>query len=203
MKKKEYDAKKEYDVWYKKGAHWEVEHPSKSVGFLLPELKKEDRVLDLGCGSGRDCLFLARRGFEVTGIDISDVAIQKAKEKAEKEDLDVKFDVGNIENLPYKNKSFDKTISAYTISDTNIKKVVKENHRVLKDGGKAYLLIIIRKEFLETKKRVIDMDKDFVIKCFSKYFDIVKEELIRKIDETSEDEPAHLHENLVLILKKK
>ena len=76
-------------------------------------------------------------------------------------------------------------------------------HRVLKDDGKAYLLIIIVKEFVETKKRVIDLDKNFVIKSFSEYFNVLKEDMITKIDESSKDEPAHLHKNLILVLKKK
>jgi len=147
--------KKEYDRWYKKGAHWEVEHPSKTVDLLLPELKKDEIVLDLGCGSGRDCLFLARRGFKTVGIDISDVAIEKARKRAKSEKLNVKFDVGNIEELPYEDKSFDKIISAYTIESVNIKKVTKEMHRVLKDDGKAYLLIIIVKEFVEYAEGLI------------------------------------------------
>ncbi len=131
---------KDWDAWYAKGAHWEFSgHPSKAVDLILPELEKDDKILDLGCGSGRDCFFLARKGIKVTGIDISGVAIEKAREFAKKENLDIQFDVGNIEELPYEDKSFDKVISAYTIQDTDIEKVSKEIHRVLKDNGRAYL----------------------------------------------------------------
>jgi ubiquinone/menaquinone biosynthesis C-methylase UbiE len=196
--------KEDWDTWYAKGAHWELsQHPSKTVDLISPELNKDDKVLDLGCGSGRDCFFLAKKGVKVTGIDISKVAIEKAKEFAKKENLDIQFDVGNIEELPYESNFFDKIISAYTIQDTDIEKVSKEMHRVLKNNGKAYLLIILIKEFLETKERTTDFDKDYVLNFFSKYFDIIKEEVIEKIDEAGEDEPAHFHRNLALVLKKK
>ncbi len=196
--------KENWDIWYTKGAHWELsQHPSKAVDLISPELNKGDKILDLGCGSGRDCFFLARKGVKVTGIDISKVAIEKAKEFAKKENLDIQFDVGNIEELPYDNKSFDKIISAYTIQDTDIDKVSKEMHRVLKNNGKAYLLIILIKEFLETKERTTDLVKDDILNCFSKHFDVIREEIIEKVDEAGEDEPAHFHRNLALVLKKK
>ncbi|MBO0789375.1 MAG: class I SAM-dependent methyltransferase [Ktedonobacteraceae bacterium] len=49
------------------------------------------RLLDLGCGTGGDCLVLARHGLDVTGIDYSQEAVTKAQEKARKADLSVVF----------------------------------------------------------------------------------------------------------------
>ena len=49
------------------------------------------RVLDLGCGSGRNSLYLAERGLAVTGVDISSIAIAQAENKAEARGLTVSF----------------------------------------------------------------------------------------------------------------
>ena len=54
------------------------------------------RVLDLGCGSGWLSIYLARNGFNVTGIDVSEHAVKLAQAWADKEDLNAHFDAGDI-----------------------------------------------------------------------------------------------------------
>lgn len=68
-------------------------------------------VLDLGCGSGWLSIFLARHGFFVTGIDIAHHAIELAKLWAMKENLEVKFDLGDIADLPYAAGTFDAIVA--------------------------------------------------------------------------------------------
>lgn len=67
-------------------------------------------VLDLGCGTGWLAVFLAKQGFHVTGLDISLHAIKLARGWAQKEDLDIHFDVGDIAELPYPDASFDSVV---------------------------------------------------------------------------------------------
>ena len=52
------------------------------------------RVLDLACGVGRHSVPLAKRGYEVTGVDISPLFIEKAREYAASEGVDARFEVG-------------------------------------------------------------------------------------------------------------
>jgi SAM-dependent methyltransferase len=68
-------------------------------------------VLDLGCGSGWLSIFLARRGFNVTGVDIAEHAVQLARMWAEEEDLEVEFDVGDIADMDYAMGSFDAVVA--------------------------------------------------------------------------------------------
>lgn len=68
-------------------------------------------VLDLGCGTGWLSVFLAKQGFNVTGLDISLHAIKLARGWAEKEDLDIHFDVGDIAELPYPDGTFDAVVA--------------------------------------------------------------------------------------------
>lgn len=62
------------------------------VSYYERNLIHPGKALDLGCGPGRNAIYLAQQGFEVTGYDISSVAIQWAKERAEQRKLQVQFE---------------------------------------------------------------------------------------------------------------
>jgi 2-polyprenyl-3-methyl-5-hydroxy-6-metoxy-1,4-benzoquinol methylase len=59
------------------------------VAFFERYNKKRAKVLDLGCGQGRDALFIARMGHQVVGVDISKTGIAQMLEEAKREGLDV------------------------------------------------------------------------------------------------------------------
>lgn len=63
------------------------------VDFIEKELAydKNRKILDIGCGTGRHSVELARRGYDVTGIDMSSRMLKKAKQKARKEQLAIRF----------------------------------------------------------------------------------------------------------------
>jgi len=80
----------------------------------IPQKLKEQgahRVLDLGCGSGWLSIFLARAGFEVTGVDISDHALELARTWAAQEELSIRFDQGDIADLNYSPASFEAIVA--------------------------------------------------------------------------------------------
>jgi ubiquinone/menaquinone biosynthesis C-methylase UbiE len=64
-------------------------------------------VLDVGCGSGWTSLFLARSGYRVTGVDLSERMIEVAQDKARQENLAVDFAVADMEELDLARKDFD------------------------------------------------------------------------------------------------
>lgn len=106
-------------------------------------LKPQDKILDLCCGQGRDCLELARRGFtNVEGLDRSHYLIQKAKAQAKKETLSVKFREGDARKLPYSTDTFDAVMLlgnsfGYFETVEDDMRILKEIFRVLKPWGKA------------------------------------------------------------------
>lgn len=75
-----------YQEWYKAPEYyWGVEPSSLCLAILrLMPPTKPYRVLDIGCGEGKDAVFLARCGYDVTAFDIADSGIEKAKRLAER-----------------------------------------------------------------------------------------------------------------------
>src|SRR6476469_237173 len=65
------------------------------------------RALDVGCGEGADAIWLARHGWTVTAIDISDVAISRAREVAERAGDAVDWVCGDALQTPFPARSFD------------------------------------------------------------------------------------------------
>ena len=69
-----------------------VEVPDENlVSFINTGVLKSGRVLDVGCGNGRNSVFLAQQGFKVDGIDFSASSIDWANQMAEKKDVSVNF----------------------------------------------------------------------------------------------------------------
>ena len=65
------------------------------------------RALDVGCGEGADAVWLARRGWTVTAVDISDVALGRAREAAERAGVAVEWVCGDALGTPFPARSFD------------------------------------------------------------------------------------------------
>jgi 2-polyprenyl-3-methyl-5-hydroxy-6-metoxy-1,4-benzoquinol methylase len=79
--------------------------------FIETELKynKSLKVLDVGCGTGRHAIELTRRGYSVTGIDLSETQLKRAKEKAESNNLKIDFQQQDARYLTFNNE-FDSAI---------------------------------------------------------------------------------------------
>jgi 2-polyprenyl-3-methyl-5-hydroxy-6-metoxy-1,4-benzoquinol methylase len=105
--------------------------------FIEQEIghNKRCRILDIGCGTGRHSLELARRGYSVTGIDLSESQLQRARKKAGKEKLAVRFLKCDARNLSFKAK-FDLAImiceGAFPLMETD-----EMNYRILQGAAKA------------------------------------------------------------------
>ena len=96
-------------------------------------------VLDLGCGVGRHSIYLAKRGFDVVGVDASRNALKMAKAWSDaEEDVDVKLLTASMTNLPFVSGCFEAVVSISVIHHAvkdDVKTTVEEVHRVLEDGG--------------------------------------------------------------------
>ncbi len=78
-----------------------------AMGILQQWLPRGASVLDLGCGPGWSSLFLARAGWNVVGMDISERMIDIARERAEQENVAVNFELGDLEDFSLEKRNFD------------------------------------------------------------------------------------------------
>jgi 2-polyprenyl-3-methyl-5-hydroxy-6-metoxy-1,4-benzoquinol methylase len=111
--------------------------------FIEQEINfnKSVRTLDIGCGTGRHSIELSERGYYVTGIDLSDSQLTRAREKAEKQGLKIDFLKYDARDLPFNNE-FDLVImlceGAFSLMETDEMnyEILKNATKSLKKGGK-------------------------------------------------------------------
>jgi len=92
-------AKKYDDESFTKGTIGEVDFIEKEIDY-----NKSFRILDIGCGTGRHSIELAKRGYNVVGIDLSESMLKRAKEKARNENVKVDFIQADARELNFKNE---------------------------------------------------------------------------------------------------
>lgn len=161
---------------------WNSKTPSQELIKLIETNKiKQCKALDIGCGAGTNSIYLAEKGFEVTGIDISEKAIYLAKEKDKEKRCN--FISGDVLNLYFKKKEFDFVYDGgclHHINKKNHQKYLDEIKRVLNDGGSFLLLCFaddlrlkLNPKRLFSKKYDLNFfSKRKLVKLFSKDFEI-------------------------------
>jgi SAM-dependent methyltransferase len=98
------------------------------------------RVLEYGCGTGTCSLPLAAKGALVTGIDISDVAIEQAGAHARRECLDITYQRMDAERLEFADNSFDLVCGVAILHHLDLDKAYSCLARVLAPGGRAVFM---------------------------------------------------------------
>ncbi|MFC6230830.1 class I SAM-dependent methyltransferase [Paenibacillus allorhizosphaerae] len=93
------------------------------------------RILEVGCGTGRTACYLAKNGYAVTGLDIREEMLAKARQRASAEKLNVTFVQGSIDDLPFPDRSFDIVLAESVTNFANIPMALSEYFRVLTPGG--------------------------------------------------------------------
>lgn len=139
------DWAKVWDETYAKQPKIYGDEPSAiavQLADLLQERPSPVRVLDLGCGYGRDSIYFARRGFEVTALDCSPVAIQMLQERIANTELASRITAvvaDALQGIPAPDSHFD-AVYAYlffclAFTDAELTKLFAECNRVLKSDG--------------------------------------------------------------------
>jgi ubiquinone/menaquinone biosynthesis C-methylase UbiE len=111
--------------------------------FIEDELKtdKSLKILDIGCGTGRHTIEMSKRGYDVTGIDLSESQLSRAREKAENQNLKIDFQKQDARNLPFEDE-FDVAImlceGGFPLMETDEMnyEILKNVTRSLKRDGK-------------------------------------------------------------------
>ena len=123
---------------------------------LFASLKgQHGKLLEVGCGIGVDSIQLARCGFDVTAVDLTDSALNVAREFAARRNVTIDFRLGNAEGLDFPDATFDAVYSFGVLHHTpDIDKAVAEVHRVLKPGGTAYVMLYHRDSLVNLVHKV-------------------------------------------------
>lgn len=116
----------------------------------MSEVSKQDRVLDMACGTGIMACGFAKIAKEVIGLDITQEMLKQAHKKQNEENLtNIHFEIGDVEALPYDDESFDIVVTRYSFHHfLDVKKVFEEMIRVCKKGGKVMVVdVALEKQF--------------------------------------------------------
>lgn len=95
------------------------------------------RMLDVACGAGQIAIPAARAGVKVTGVDIASNLIEQARARAKAEGVDVRFEEGDAEAIPYEDGAFDLVVSLIgAMFAPRPERVASELIRVCRPGGR-------------------------------------------------------------------
>ena len=127
--------------------------PAKEVYFLCQNWKDKgySEFLDVGVGFGRNAIYLAKNGFNVSGFDLSEHSVKMTYEKAKEQGVSLgEIKVADMLKFPYNDESFDCMLAMNVISHTDLegfKKILGEIKGTLKTGGEVYFTVGSKKSF--------------------------------------------------------
>jgi cyclopropane fatty-acyl-phospholipid synthase-like methyltransferase len=128
---------------------WDIGRSQGEFVRLEESGKISGDVLDVGCGTGENALFLAGRGHDVWGVDSAPAAIEIARRKAEERGLAATFLVKDTLNLHEIGRTFDTVIDSglfHTLSDPERPCFIRNLSDVLKPGGTYFMLAFSERE---------------------------------------------------------
>jgi 2-polyprenyl-3-methyl-5-hydroxy-6-metoxy-1,4-benzoquinol methylase len=132
-----------FDEAYQTAPPWDIGRAQREFICLEESGKIFGEVLDVGCGTGENALFLAGCGHEVWGVDSASIAIKVARRKAKERGLPATFLVKDTLNLYEIGRTFDTVIDSglfHTLSDPDRPRFVWNVAKVLKPGGAYFML---------------------------------------------------------------
>jgi SAM-dependent methyltransferase len=112
---------------------WLPRYPTLFEQFRL------DQVVDLGCGIGADAVALAKRGYNVTALDFSTTALDRARRRAKSYHIPIVFLQADFAySLPFKEDVFDgvmSNVALHMFSESVTRRLFREIYRILRPGG--------------------------------------------------------------------
>jgi cyclopropane fatty-acyl-phospholipid synthase-like methyltransferase len=180
-------VKRFYEITYRYfRAPWDIGAREELVSVVESGRIKPCRAIDLGCGAGANSIYLAQKGFEVTGVDFAEAAVEKARARAKEAGAQAHFIVDDLTNLRHISGTFDFLLDYGTLDDLRLhqREPYLRNVLALTHSGSRYLLWGFEYPIRWWEKFVPFYDVPFypgeIERRFGPYFEI--EQIVSKVD---------------------
>lgn len=179
------DNKSKWDQVFSKPSFVYGKSPAHFLSSNFDYIPYGGSVLDLGMGEGRNAVFLAQKGYKVTGIDLSSIAVKKSQMLAKERGVSIKAITANVQEYNFPENSFDAIVCFYFVDRALVEKFKKW----LKPKG----VIIYEAYSLDQKQHgasIGEPDHEYLkngelLKIFSDYRILKFEEPLHKTEFTS------------------
>lgn len=168
------------------------ELPDENLVKFIESNGSINTALELGCGEGRNAIYLAKKGIDITAIDLSEVAINNAKSLAQKNNVSVNFIKDNVLSHAYGNNDFDLVYDSglfhHLAPHRRLQYLELLNTLVKKNGYFALVCFawgencadeVDDLQFYEQKHAGVAFKKEQLEEFFGKYFNVIE---IRKYE---------------------
>ncbi len=161
---------------------------------------KVKKILDLCFGTGRHTIFLAEKGYEVYGIDISKKGKEITEKKAKNKNLkNIHLKIADMHDLPFENNYFDAIVAVYALEHNTlagVKKTISELTRVLKPKG------ILVATLISTKDPRCGTGEKIEPNTFKDYHDTTESDVIHRFSDEKEVKELFAKYNLIKLREK-
>ena len=185
--------------------HRDDEDATKLLELILEQTKitNQNSILDAACGAGRHSIYLASKGFNVFGFDLSKTLLTKAKENAKKRSVENNFVCADLRNICFR-KNFDLIINLFTSfgyfnNDEENFKFINTAYRLLNENG-FYVLDYFNKNYL-LANLTAENEKLIDGKIIIEKRKVVNDRIIKEIQIKSGLEEQHFIESVRLYSK--
>ena len=173
-----------YEKWYEgEDYYWGLEPGdflNELIGLCPPS--QDTKVLDIGCGEGKDAVYMAEKGYKVSAFDLTENGIRKTLSLAKNRGVEINAYVDDINTFDT-NEQFDIIYSTGTVQylfDENKAKFFEKLEKITKQNGIVFINVFVEKSFLELPP---DWDKEEKMWKSGELFTFFPDWKVERIDE--------------------